>query len=118
MMVMKYITPVLLFILCHSMAYASECVDVKNRGKVSLSQMQCSTISGLELIERICYDKANSYLVVQIVGQYSEYCGVQELYFGEFMKAPKKGQYLETHIRNGIFDCSIFQPPSYAGQCK
>lgn len=116
----KLFTVLSLLLLCQyaTQAFAAECVDVRDRGKTSLEQLKCTSAQTNELLETICYDSNNAYLLLNIAGQYFEYCGVKELYVEELTKAKKKSDYINTHIAIGVFDCTIFQPPAYAGQCK
>ncbi len=99
-------------------AFAAECVDVRGRGKTSINNMQCTPVKTTELLETVCYDSKNAYMLLNVAGQYFEYCGIKELYAEELLKAKNKGDYINSHIAVGVFDCTIFQPPNYAGQCK
>ncbi len=116
----KLFTVLSLLLLCQSLTslQAAECVDVRDRGKVSLQQLQCTPITTNDLLETICYDNKEAYLLLNVAGQYFEYCGVKQQLVDELMKAPKKSLHVNTHIAIGIYDCTIFQPPAYAGQCK
>ncbi len=52
----------------------SETVDVRDRGTVDLKTFECRDIKRSSLIQRVCYDKAQSHMIISIKGVYDQYC--------------------------------------------
>src|SRR5665647_1355828 len=51
-----------------------ETVDVKYRGTVDLKTFECRDINRSSFIQRVCYDKAQSYMIISLKGVYYHYC--------------------------------------------
>ena len=87
----------------------SETVDVGSRGIVDLRTFECRDISRSTIIQRVCYDKAQRYLIVGIRGSYDQYCGFPPQTFDGFMTAPSMGQFFNQNIGGsgpgGRYDC-------------
>jgi hypothetical protein len=87
----------------------SETVDVQGRGAVDLSPFECRDINRSSLIQRVCYDRAKSYLIVGIKGVYDQYCELPQPAFDGLMGAPSMGQFFNQNIRgsgrDGRYDC-------------
>ena len=52
----------------------AEAVDVKYRGPVDLKTFECHDINRSSFIQRVCYDKAQSYMIISLRGTYYHYC--------------------------------------------
>src|SRR4030088_2723245 len=48
----------------------SEPVDVRDRGTVDLGTFECRDINRSSLIQRVCYDRAQNYLIISVKGTY------------------------------------------------
>ena len=70
-MVKAAAAPVLLLISAEA---RSETVDVKYRGPVDLKTFECRDVNRSSFIQRVCYDKAQSYMVISLKGTYYHYC--------------------------------------------
>jgi len=57
-------TATALFLLLVASEVRSETVDVKYRGPVDLKTFECRDINRSSFIQRVCYDKAQSYMVL------------------------------------------------------
>jgi hypothetical protein len=94
----------------------SETVDVRDRGIVDLKTFECRDINRSSLIQRVCYDKAQSYLIVSIRGVYDQYCDLPPLTFDGLMGAPSMGQFFNRNIRGaesgGAYDCRMHRIPN------
>ena len=44
----------------------AESVEVKYRGSVELRPFTCSDVSRSSFVERVCYDKANQYMIIRL----------------------------------------------------
>jgi hypothetical protein len=95
----------------------AETVDVKYRGLVDLRTFACSDITRSSFIERVCYDKAQSYMLINLRGTYYHYCELPSAILDAFMAAPSMGQFYNRNIKgtglDGPFDCRTHKVPEY-----
>jgi hypothetical protein len=54
----------------------SETVEVKYRGPVDLTPFKCVSIDRSSFIRRVCYDAANTYMIVKLNETYYHYCDI------------------------------------------
>jgi hypothetical protein len=96
---------------------SSETVDVKYRGAVDLKPFACTDTPRSSFIERVCYDKAQSYLLINLRGTYYHYCELPAPTFNTFLTAPSMGQFYNRNIKgtgsDGPFDCRTHRMPAY-----
>ena len=87
----------------------SETVDVRDRGTVDLKTFECRDINRSSLIQRVCYDKAQSHMIISIKGVYDQYCELPAQTFDSLMGAPSMGQFFNRNIRGpgpvGPYQC-------------
>ena len=62
----KYLVPILLATFAHVAWAESETVDVKYRGTVDLRTFECRDTPRSSFIQRVCYDKAQSYMIISL----------------------------------------------------
>jgi hypothetical protein len=95
----------------------SETVDVKYRGIVDLTPFTCTDTPRSSFIQRVCYDKSQSYLLINLRGIYYHYCELPAAMFEEFAAAPSMGQFYNQKIKgsgaDGPFDCRTHRVPRY-----
>src|SRR5436190_18610949 len=95
----------------------SETVDVKDRGTIDLATFECYDINRSSLIQRVCYDHAQRYLIVGISGRYDDYCELPQQTFDGFMTAPSMGQFFNQNIRGSgssdRYDCRAHRRPNH-----
>jgi KTSC domain len=95
----------------------SETVDVKYRGTVYLKTFECRDINRSSFIQRICYDKAQSYMIISLKGTYYHYCELPPATIDGLMGAPSMGQFYNQNIKgsgsDGPFDCRTHRVPRY-----
>jgi len=105
----------LILLLCHAEP-GFETVEVRDRGTVDLSPFECRDINRSSLIQRVCYDKAQNYLIVGVDGSYDQYCDIPATTFDDLMGAPSMGQYFNRNIRragsDGRYDCRTHRIPN------
>jgi hypothetical protein len=82
----------------------SETVDVKYRGPVDIAAFKCTSIDRSSFIRRVCYDAANSYMVVKLNETYYHYCDIDSTTVDAFNTAASMGRFFNDAIR-GHFDC-------------
>jgi hypothetical protein len=63
-----------LLVLFATTAGNAETVDVKYRGPVDLKTFECRDIDRSSFIQRVCYDKGQSYMLISLNGTYYHYC--------------------------------------------
>jgi hypothetical protein len=88
----------------------SETIDVGDRGTIDLQTFECRDINRSTLIQRVCYDRAQRYLIVGVKGRYNDYCALPQQTFDGLMTAPSMSQFFKENIRgsgsNDRYDCS------------
>lgn len=96
---------------------AAETVSVKYRGPVPLDTFKCADIDRSSLVERVCYDAAQQYMVIKLTGTYYHYCEIDAGTVGNLLAAASMGRYFRTHIKgngtDGPFDCRTHRLPEY-----
>jgi hypothetical protein len=91
---------------------SAETVMVKYRGALDLSNLQCQWVARSSLIQRLCYDSQNEYVVVNLNGTYYHYCRVPAGVVSAGAAAPSMGQYFNASVK-GRYDCRLNPPPPY-----
>ncbi|HZP32700.1 MAG TPA: KTSC domain-containing protein [Candidatus Acidoferrales bacterium] len=94
----------------------SESVYVKYRGPVDLKPFTCTnTVSSF--VNRVCYDKANSYMLILLNSTWYHYCEIDEKTVAALVNAPSVGRFYNTYIKgsglDGSFDCRTHRVPNY-----
>jgi hypothetical protein len=110
-------TAATIFLLMLAAGVHAETVDVKYRGPVDLKTFECRDINRSSFIQRVCYDKAQSYMIINLRGTNYHYCGLPNATFDSLMGAPSMGQFYNQNIKgtgsDGPFDCRTHRVPSY-----
>src|SRR5262245_27268113 len=95
----------------------AEAVDVKYRGTVDLKPFACTDTPRSSFIQRVCYDKAQSYMLISLRGTYYHYCELPAATLDAFLAAPSMGQFYNQRIKgtgsDGPFDCRTHRVPTY-----
>jgi hypothetical protein len=95
----------------------SETVDVKYRGQVDLKTFDCRDTPRSSFILRVCYDKPQSYMIINLKGTYYHYCELPAATYDALMGAPSMGQFYNQSIKgtgsDGPYDCRMHRVPSY-----
>ena len=89
-----------------------EVVTVKYRGPVSLAPFKCDAITRSSFIERVCYDAANSYMLIDLTGRWYHYCEIDPGTVSSLMAADFTGRFYNQSIK-GRFDCRTHLVPEY-----
>jgi hypothetical protein len=90
----------------------AETVNIKYRETpVDLKPFVCTdTVSSF--VNRVCYDKRQQYLVIQLKTTWYHWCEVDEGTVGALLIADSKGRYFNANIK-GKFDCRARRVPTY-----
>src|ERR1035437_8482914 len=106
-----------LMVLCFAAEARSETVDVKYRGPVDLKTFECRDINRSSFIQRVCYDKAQSYMIISLHGTYYHYCELPPATYDGLMDAPSMGHFYNQNIKgsgsDGAYDCRTHRIPNY-----
>jgi hypothetical protein len=106
-----------LIVLLFTAEVRSETVDVKYRGTLDLKTFECRDTPRSSFIRRVCYDKAQSYMIINLKGMYYQYCELTPATFDSLMGAPSMGQFYNQSIKgsgsDGPFDCRTHRVPTY-----
>ena len=84
----------------------AETVSVKNRGTVDLRSFNCEWVSGSSVVRRVCYDKPNRYILINVSGTYYQYCRIDEYTVARLLRADSVGLHYYANIE-GQFDCRL-----------
>jgi hypothetical protein len=90
----------------------SEVVQVKYRGAVDLRPFSCSDTARSSFVKRVCYDKANNYMLINLSGTYYHYCAIDYGTVSALLAAVSMGRFYNKNIK-GRFDCRVHQVPGY-----
>ena len=103
-----YVTIVLFamyVVLCCAGIAQAETIFVKYRGMVDLREFNCTNTES-SFVHRICYKKADKYLVVLLTDTYYHYCQIPQDVVQQWLSADSKGKFYNTKIK-GNFDCRL-----------
>jgi hypothetical protein len=90
----------------------AETVYVKYRGPVDLGSFACSWTQD-SLVNRLCYDRSEEYVLAQLNNTYYHYCEVPKSLLSNWLNSGSKGSYYYSYIK-GRHDCRIYHMPSYS----
>lgn len=82
----------------------SETVNVKYRGPVDLKPFACTDTPQSSFIQRVCYDKGQGYMLINLRGAYYHYCEMPPAIFDAFVSASSMGQFYNQKIKGGGSD--------------
>jgi hypothetical protein len=84
-------------------AATAEHVFVRHRGMVSLEGFACRPVAS-SLVDSVCYDPRQAYLLVQLRGMFHHHCEVEPQTVAALVAADSVGRFYNTAIR-GRYDC-------------
>lgn len=87
-------------------------VDVKYRGLVDLKPFVCSDNIQSSFVNRICYDKSKSYMLIKLQQSWYHYCAIDGGTISALKAAESVGRYYNSNIK-GRFDCRTNPVPTY-----
>ncbi len=90
----------------------AETVVVKYRGPVDLSPFACEWITRSSVVQRLCYDLRERYVIVNLNGTYYHYCEVPPNIVAAWRQADSMGRFYNAQVK-GRFDCRVLRVPSY-----
>jgi KTSC domain len=79
---------------------------------VSLAPFKCDAITRSSFIERVCYDRSNSYMVIDLSGTWYHYCEIDADTVSNLMAADSMGRFYNQSIKER-FDCRTHRVPQY-----
>jgi hypothetical protein len=84
----------------------AETVSVKNHGTVDLRPFDCEWVSRSSVVRRVCYDKPNRYMLINVSGTYYHYCRIDEYTVTRLLRADSVGLHYNANIE-GQFGCRL-----------
>ena len=100
--------------LCAALpAQAGEVVMVKYRGPVDLAPFACEFVQRSSLVQRLCYDARERYVIVNLSGTYYHYCEVPPSVVAAWRSADSMGRFYNQNVK-GRFDCRVNRVPAYS----
>ena len=93
-------------------AAPAEQVFVKYRGPVSLAPFECDWVTRSSLVNRLCYDKKERYLIVNLSGTYYHYCQIPTNVVASWKQADSMGRFYNAWVK-GNYDCRVYPMPAY-----
>lgn len=93
-------------------AVAGEVVMVKYRGPVDLAPFTCEFVQRSSLVQRLCYDAREQYVIVNLSGTYYHYCEVPASTLAAWRGAESMGRFYNRNVK-GRFDCRVNRVPAY-----
>lgn len=90
----------------------AETVNVKYRGPVDLKPFKCESFSRSSLVDRVCYDGKEQYMIINLQGVYYHYCEIDAGTVSQLLRAESMGRYFNAAIK-GKFDCRTRKVPAY-----
>lgn len=95
-----------------SISASAESVYVKYRGSVELKTFTCNWVSRSSVVNRLCYDQKEEYVVVNLTGTYYHYCEVPSIVVSNWLSASSMGRYYNAQVK-GRYDCRVNRLPNY-----
>lgn len=96
-------------------AAKAETVQVKYHGPVPLAAFSCTDVRENSDVSRICYDRAERYMVIRLKKTYYHYCDIDAATVADLLRASSKRQFFQARIRgsgaDGPFDCRTHPVP-------
>ena len=90
----------------------AETVNVKYRGDVDLAPFSCEWVSRSSVVNRLCYDSKEQYVIVKLKATYYHYCEVPASIIDNWRNADSMGRYYNANLK-GRYDCRVNRVPQY-----
>ncbi len=100
------------FAAAFQLSAVAETVNVKYRGEVNLAPFECTDITRSSFVRRICYDRNNTYMLINLSGTFYHYCEIDGETVAGLLHAESIGGFFNANIK-GHFDCRTHRVPSY-----
>lgn len=99
-------------LICFAGLASGETVNVKYRGPVDLAPFACETVTRSSFVRRVCYDRREQYMIINLDGTYYHYCEIDAGTVSQLLGASSMGRYYNSKIK-GRFDCRTKRAPPY-----
>jgi hypothetical protein len=76
----------------------TEAVELASHRRIDLAPFACTDTPRSTVIRRVCYDTATRHLLVNAMGDYSQYCEFPAATFDAFVSAPSMGLFYRRNI--------------------
>ena len=100
------------FVVLAAAPASAESVFVKYRGPVDLAPFSCEWVTRSSLVQRLCYDPREQYVIVNLTGTYYHYCEIPPSTVAAWRAADSMGRFYNAAVK-GRFDCRVNRIPEY-----
>ena len=90
----------------------AETVNVKYRAEVNLAPFDCTDVTRSSFVRRICYDRRNTYMLINLNGTYYHHCEIDGETVAALLHADSVGRFYNANVK-GHFDCRTHRVPNY-----
>jgi hypothetical protein len=87
-------------------------VKYRHANPVDLKHFACTSTDRSSFVRRVCYDRANSYMLIKLRETWYHYCGIPADVVASLIAVGSVGTYFNRYVK-GKFDCRINPVPSY-----
>ena len=98
-MVIRVLTAICLWVLLSSGAAAEDVVVKYREGTVSLDTFKCESITKSTFVNRVCYDAAQEYMIIQLQDTYYHYCEIDQGTVDGLLSAVSLGKFFNANIK-------------------
>lgn len=110
---MKLITMLIIALLSIITGTVSaETVNVISRGSVDIKPFACEFVTRSRLVKRVCYDRRERYMLINLRGTYYHYCEIAPETVSSLLGASSMREYFNSNIK-GSYDCRTRRVPAY-----
>jgi hypothetical protein len=99
-------------VLTTAFAWEARSESVKYNGLVDLKPFECQAVTRSSFIQRVCYDRSNEYMLINLSGTYYHYCEIDKATVSVLLAAESMGRFFNSAIK-GQFDCRTRRVPKY-----
>jgi KTSC domain len=82
------------------------------RAAFCITFFDCADVARSSFIRRVCYDKANEYMLIDLSGTFYHYCAIDDDTVSALLAADSMGRFFNASIK-GQFDCRKNRVPEY-----
>ena len=104
-------------LLCLPRIATAETVFVKYRGEVALDTFNCQDVTDDSQVNRVCYDAAESYMLILLNSTYYHYCEIEPGVVQRLLNETSKYKFFTARIKgngsDGPYDCRTHRVPTY-----
>jgi hypothetical protein len=78
---------------------AGQSVDVKYFGRADLASYACTDVTRSSLVKRVCFDRIEGRMLIDLSGTYYAYCSIPESTVSALLASGSMGQFYNLQIK-------------------